>query len=1045
MLMPIVVLFYLIAFIPPEKSISTVYVPDDYATIQEGILASSVHGRIIVRAGTYVENIDFAGRPVIVKSEMGPDFTFIDGAQAGSVVTFESAETYESILDGFTVTNGKESTHGGAGIYCSGASPEIRNCTIILNATNLDGGGVCCTGLSTPLFTTNVIEQNSARYGAGFHCSKSSPKVVNNTINDNMALLAGGGIACIEASPMIRNNQIYSNIVHIQDGFAGGGIFCLQSTGTISNNIIKENYAVHGAGLFVEDSDSTITHNAITANIAQASGGGIGASSGAPTIAYNIITGNSTGSAPGSGGGIQIDNLISGIVKNNIIASNLSDNGGGLFCSNGSPTITNNTIAENTANNFGGGIYCIDVSDSEVDNNTITGNTAGAGGGALCLLSTTVAVSNTILWDDKANLGPEIYIASLSYPSTLDIAYSDLKGGLTSVYVEPGSTLGWGLGMIDDNPLFFDPVNANYHLQQDPCQLGVNNPCVDTGDPNGTIIAGSTRTDGVQDSNVLDMGYHYRDSTHLVPDEFLSIQEALDASDDGDSIIVAPGKYFENIEFLGKSVRLESAEGPELTAIDGRQLGAVVTFSDNEGPDTVIAGFTVTNGSGYGGHFGGGIYLDSSSPTIWGNIIIANNANHYGGGICCDDSSAQIVKNIITANTAGNEGAGICNRRGAASVLNNTITDNHVVEAQGRAGGVHYDGFSYGQIKGNLISKNTCDRGGGIQCYHGNPIITGNLITENTAHNLGGGIFCSDCSPAIIGNTIFNNEALVYGGGIICTNSNSVISCNIISENVAEFGAGIAFGLTKCDIINDTIYGNVSLQFGGGIMCIGTECATTIKNTILWNNDAPKGEEIYLGSSYLAIGYSDLDGGQSSVYVGPQGELEWGSGMIDVDPLFVDSSTRDFHLTWGSSCGNAGLESIPGLPSRDFEGDPRVVWGGIDIGADEFYPHLYHKGAVVAGQEIDIVVTGWPNMYVTVGKGSGVLDPPKPTYYGEMYLNEPITIYYPGRTSANGVLIISETVPLSWNYGEEYPFQALAGVIGWPETTLTNLMVLTAE
>jgi len=54
-----------------------------------------------------------------------------------------------------------------------------------------------------------------------------------------------------------------------------------------------------------------------------------------------------------------------------------------------------------------------------------------------------------------------------------------------------------------------DALNGNYRLQQDPCQSGVTNPCVDTGDPNASMIAGTTRTDWVQDAGRVDMGSHY--------------------------------------------------------------------------------------------------------------------------------------------------------------------------------------------------------------------------------------------------------------------------------------------------------------------------------------------------------------------------------------------------------------------------------------------------------------------------------------------------------------------------------------------------------
>jgi len=114
----------------------------------------------------------------------------------------------------------------------------------------------------------------------------------------------------------------------------------------------------------------------------------------------------------------------------------------------------------------------------------------------------------------------------------------------------------------------------------------------------------------------------------------------------------------------------------------------------------------------------------------------------------------------------------------------------------------------------------------------------------------------------------------------------------------------------------------------------------TVANTVLWNNISPTGPEIYLGTatyhSTVTISFSDVKGGQSSVYVNSGSTLDWGSGMIDADPLFVDPDNGDFHLTFPSPCKDAGDDEASGLPDEDFENDPRVAFGFVDMGADEF-------------------------------------------------------------------------------------------------------------
>ena len=63
-----------------------------------------------------------------------------------------------------------------------------------------------------------------------------------------------------------------------------------------------------------------------------------------------------------------------------------------------------------------------------------------------------------------------------------------------------------------------------------------------------------------------------------------------------------------------------------------------------------------------------------------------------------------------------------------------------------------------------------------------------------------------------------------------------------------------------------------------------------------------------------------------------------GDNNINIDPLFVNAGAGDYHLSSTSPCINKGTNSAPEIPSNDFEGDPRIRGGTVDIGADEFLP-----------------------------------------------------------------------------------------------------------
>jgi len=134
---------------------------------------------------------------------------------------------------------------------------------------------------------------------------------------------------------------------------------------------------------------------------------------------------------------------------------------------------------------------------------------------------------------------------------------------------------------------------------------------------------------------------------------------------------------------------------------------------------------------------------------------------------------------------------------------------------------------------------------------------------------------------------------------------------------------------SNATILNNTIHGNTASDKGAGIAC-RENSTTTIVNTILSDNDAQEGPEIWIGyksdPSTLTISYSNVEGGQSSVYVESGCILNWGPGMIDADPLFLDPLNGDFHLTYASPCIDSGDNYAPSIPAKDFEGEGLVSW-----------------------------------------------------------------------------------------------------------------------
>jgi len=200
-------------------------VPAQCPTIQDAIDNSWDGGTVWVADGTYTgdgnRDIDFRGRAITVRSESGPEKCIIDcnGTEADSHrgFYFHSGEDANSVLDGFTITNGYVAGSwyvgiGGA-IFCEGSGPTIANCTITENSAGWDGGGINNIN-SSPTIINCTFSENSAvgNDGGAINNENSSPTITSCAFSGNSAYDWGGAIRNILYShPTITNCSFAGN------------------------------------------------------------------------------------------------------------------------------------------------------------------------------------------------------------------------------------------------------------------------------------------------------------------------------------------------------------------------------------------------------------------------------------------------------------------------------------------------------------------------------------------------------------------------------------------------------------------------------------------------------------------------------------------------------------------------------------------------------------------------------------------------------------------------------------------------------------------
>ena len=447
-----------------------------FDSIQEAIDAAMNGTTVLVMDGYYIgkgnRNIDPKGKAITIRSySADPTDTVIDADGLGAAFVFQSGESTNTVVKGFSITSPPGACADGEcgyeyGIVCSDASsPIIENCRIYDCALT------------------------------AIHCSfASSPLIKDVEITD-----CGGGIVCEDASaPSIIDSLIYS----VNDS----GISVSEGSGLMVSGTTVSNCT--GRGIYVKDAETCSFSNCIVVNNL----GGFRFEGSAPTIESTLITNNVAPDYYTSDSTQLKSTTLMAMAADASDVTSDDENGGGILLLDGSSlTLINCLLGDNRAvaldpsydpasssslpnYGLGGALYIGSGCESTNINCTFAGNKARRGAAISNQGENSVYLRNSILWDNSAtdlwidgsaltNTVRNEYASIECRSGSFDIWYSDVQYG--------GAYISSSRYVIEQNPLF----TATY-------SLSLGSPCIDSGVDNlapAYDLAGTARP---QDGNL---------------------------------------------------------------------------------------------------------------------------------------------------------------------------------------------------------------------------------------------------------------------------------------------------------------------------------------------------------------------------------------------------------------------------------------------------------------------------------------------------------------------------------------------------------------
>jgi len=501
-----------------------------------------------------------------------------------------------------------------------------------------------------------------------------------------------------------------------------------------------------------------------------------------------------------------------------VIVGGWAERGGAIHCENADPTFVRCTLAGNAATAAGGGLYCGQGAQPSLEQVIIAFSPAG----------------EAVACDGGA--APQLSCCDL-----YDNAGGDWVGCVATQAGEDGN--------LSADPDFCDAPGGNYGLRAgSPCAPEANPAC-------GLIGAWPVRCGSSSQYLIRADG----------SGDYPTIQAAIDAAFDGDTILLADGIFSGagnvDLDYHGKAITVRSVSGNAEACVihcvpeGGTETHRGFCFVSGEGPGSVLDGITIMNGE-----------APPSPYPHW----------YKGGAILCAGASPTIVRCRFLYNDA----AGIQTWIGEGGAL-------YITGAAVAISDCHFE-------------RNGSPRGGAVTC-HSAASFTGCIFLRNVSASGGGAILATNASTLALDRCVFVDNQANHGGGVYAGADTLQVEGCTFTGNYGSTGGAVYCRDCQAWLTSCTLAANASGYTRPGSGLYGSDATVTVARTII--AFGTQGTGAYgQGESQASFSCCDIYGNVGGDWVnGIDGQLGV-NGNISLDPLFCGEAYADDPYTlWDTS------------------------------------------------------------------------------------------------------------------------------------------------